>query len=147
MNGRELAEATALWVLRSFLAIIFAIAAFPKLTDPHAFADSVRSFQILADPWNARFAVFLPALELLIAIGILLPWLALGANALALFLFAGFVGALTSARARGLEVDCGCFGNQPITHDYYLEAISLRVVLFLMATAALWLGWRKAFGK
>jgi uncharacterized membrane protein YphA (DoxX/SURF4 family) len=109
-----------LLVCRIALGAIFIFAAFTKLYfnggwhfgDYHFFfAMVIGSYNILplsAVDWAARV---LPWFELLLGIlliaGIGLRWTGLAACALLLV----FIGAMTRAYMNGLEIMCGCFGN------------------------------------
>jgi uncharacterized membrane protein YphA (DoxX/SURF4 family) len=107
-------------VCRIALGVIFIVAAFTKLYfnggwhfgDYHFFFGMViSSYNILplsAAEWAARV---LPWFELLLGIlllaGVGLRWTGLMACALLLV----FIGAMTHAYMKGLEIMCGCFGN------------------------------------
>ena len=109
-----------LLVGRVALGAIFVIAAFTKLyfNGGWHFGDyyfffgmAINSYDILplwAVDWAARV---LPWFELLLGVsliaGIALRWTALIAS---LLLF-GFIAAMTRAYMHGLEIMCGCFGN------------------------------------
>jgi putative oxidoreductase len=95
--------------LRTALGAIFIYAAIPKIADPITFAGSVAAYQILPYFWNYLAAAILPFLELvcgvLLITGIRVRTGALIIAALNLL----FIAALSSAIARGLDIDCGCF--------------------------------------
>lgn len=100
------------------LAAVFLAAAAPKLADPDAFAVAVARYRLLPDTWISLAAIWIPPLEVVAAVALLLPrWRRAGAGLLALLL-AGFTAAMLSAAARGLEIGCGCFrltaGADPI---------------------------------
>lgn len=96
---------------RLLLAGVFIWAGWPKLLDPTGTVRSVRAFQILPDAVAPAFGYALPVVELVIAL-LLIVGLFTRAAALA---FAGmmvmFLVGIVSAWARGLSIDCGCFGN------------------------------------
>jgi putative oxidoreductase len=56
-------------------------------------------------------AVGLPVLEALAALAILTPPLQKGGSLILVGMLAVFIVALSSALTRGLDVDCGCFGE------------------------------------
>lgn len=72
---------------------------------------AVDAYDVLPETLVRLFAVVLPLVE--IAVGLLLILgLFLRFAGLATALIAGlFIAALTQAKARGLEIDCGCFGG------------------------------------
>lgn len=145
-----------LWGTRLFLAYLFLTAsvggwiwaeghlvwAEGKLMDPQKFLFHVRAFEILDDPWNAWVAMGLPWLECFIGIALLLPWSALGGSAAAAGLLGIFISALISVRARGLEVDCGCFGGPGAASDMTF-AIASRLLWLVLAIACFVILWRE----
>ena len=106
-------QAVAPWfslAARIVLAVVFAVAGWPKLTDPDGTVRSVRAFRLLPESVAPAFGYALPAVELALA-GLLLLGLAtrVAAAAVAALLVMFMVG-IAAAGARGLSIDCGCFG-------------------------------------
>lgn len=102
---------TALWLLRATISGIFIYAGAVKMRDPHAFAESVASFRLLPQILISPAALTLPPLEILAGIAALAGRNLRRAGAFCLLaLLIVFLAALASAQARGLTVDCGCFG-------------------------------------
>jgi uncharacterized membrane protein YphA (DoxX/SURF4 family) len=99
-----------LWVLRVLLAVVFAYAAVPKLIDPTEFAVSIQNYRVVPDKLIGYLALFAPAFELVIALGLLLPGYQRGAALLATVLLVMFGAAMGQARWRGIDLSCGCFG-------------------------------------
>lgn len=99
-------------VLRILLSGLFTYAGISKMYDVRAFADSVASFHLLPDVLLPVAALTLPPLEIAAALLVLSVgrWRQAGVFCL-LALLAIFTVALASALARGLPVDCGCFGT------------------------------------
>jgi len=96
---------------RLFLAYIWFDAGWPKLVDSAGTVRSVRAFQILPETFVPAFGYALPVVELalgvLLLVGLFTRWSALATGALMLVFMAGIV----SVWARGLSIECGCFGN------------------------------------
>ncbi len=110
MNFRR-APSFAGQLIRWTLAGVFLYAGAAKLVQPPTgFADSIASFRLLPTAWIVPAALALPPFELL-AGGALLVGRPrrLGACS-TLLLGTVFLAALAQAIARGLTVDCGCFG-------------------------------------
>ncbi|MDR2386163.1 MAG: hypothetical protein LBE80_01085, partial [Deltaproteobacteria bacterium] len=96
------------------LAIVFLIAAWPKIQAPVAFAEDIRGYQILPEALVSPLSVYLPMLELWSALFVLLaprPFRRTGALVLAGLLLV-FMAAAAQGLWRGLDFDCGCFGSQ-----------------------------------
>ena len=100
------------FVGRLGLAVIFLYAGYAKLREPWLqFAVSIDSFKAVPESWLEPMARLLPwcevALGLALLSGILARWFALIATLmLGLFFSVG-----VRAFAKGLTVDCGCFGS------------------------------------
>jgi uncharacterized membrane protein YphA (DoxX/SURF4 family) len=97
---------------RLAIAVIFLYAGIAKVREPWLqFAVSIESFKIVPESWLEPLARDLPWCEIVLGIalipGILARWFSLIATGmLAWFLFIGI-----RAVAKGLTVDCGCFGS------------------------------------
>jgi len=98
-------------LLRVALGAVFVYAAWTKLRTPwELFAMSIDSYQLLPLKAVELVARTLPWFEL--AVGLLLIagyWLRSAAVATALLL-AVFFGLMVRAYAKGMEINCGCFG-------------------------------------
>ena len=103
-------RAAWLWVLRVLLAGVFAYAAVPKLIDPSEFAVAIQNYRFLPEHLVGYAALFVPAFELVIALGLLLPDYQRGAALLATVMLVVFGAAMAQARWRGIDLSCGCFG-------------------------------------
>ena len=134
---------------RIALGLIFLYAAFAKLyfdgawhlRDYHFFfamaIDSYKMLPLSVVEWMARI---LPWFELLLGalliVGIGLRW----AGSITTALLLVFIGAMTRAKILGLEINCGCFGNNEklgtatLIRDSSLLALALAVTVgaFLM---------------
>ena len=110
-------------VMSVALAGVFVYAGVDKLRDPLQFADSIAAFAMLPTPLITPFALGLPIFEVLCGLLILVPP-SRRVSALALSLAnTMFLVALASALARGITLDCGCFGTgTPSRPRMWLEA-------------------------
>jgi cobalt-zinc-cadmium efflux system protein len=101
-----------LLVLRVALGCIFVYAAWTKLRDPwQLFAMSIDSYRILPLQAVELVAHVIPWLEL--AVGLLLiagVWLRISGSIVSLLLLT-FFGLMLRAYAKGMEINCGCFGT------------------------------------
>ena len=125
-------------LLRLALGGLFVYAAIPKLIDPLNFADKVRNFRLIGDPWVAWSAMGLPVLELAVGLCVLLRVLYPGALIVISGMLAVFIPALVSLLVRGIDEDCGCLSAK-LTPDLQ---ILVDVALLAIAVTLLWM-WRK----
>jgi uncharacterized membrane protein YphA (DoxX/SURF4 family) len=94
------------------IAVIFLYAGIAKVREPWLqFAVSIETFKIVPESWLEPLARYLPWFEIALGIvlisGMLARWFSLiAAGMLTWFLFIGI-----RAVAKGLTVDCGCFGS------------------------------------
>ena len=113
---------------------IFVYAGALKALDPGRFAGDVANFKLL--PWHASvlLALYLPWLEIICGAALIFKRLYAGALVLLALLNLIFLAALISAKVRGLDISCGCFGRA-ITHSITASAAIdvgiLAVLLFL----------------
>ena len=100
-----------LLLLRIVLGIIFIYAAIEKISDPAAFSNSINNYKLLPLSLVNLFAITLPWIEL--SAGLLLLF---GVNVkenstiISAMLVVFFI-AISISLARGLDIDCGCFGT------------------------------------
>jgi uncharacterized membrane protein YphA (DoxX/SURF4 family) len=113
-------ESYILWLGRIVLAVLFLLAAWGKISDPQAFARALWNYRMIPDSVIPVLAIGMPIFEALAAIAILLPPLQKGGSLVLLGLLGVFIVALGSALARGLDVDCGCFGEGSSTVSPWL---------------------------
>jgi uncharacterized membrane protein YphA (DoxX/SURF4 family) len=104
-------------VLRVALGIIFIYAAWVKLREPwELFALAINSYQLLPLKGVELVARTLPWFELAIGIMLILGvWLRISAGLTSALLLV-FFALIVRAWAKGMEINCGCFGNdEPLT--------------------------------
>jgi putative oxidoreductase len=99
------------WILRLSIAAIFIYAGITKVITPLRFITDVNNFHLL--PWvmTVGLAFYLPWLEIFCGVALLLLPLRRGALLILLTFTLAFVFALASARIRGIDINCGCFGH------------------------------------
>ena len=89
---------------------VFVYAGITKVADPMRFASDINNYQII--PWSigVRLAFYLPWLEILCGLALITRRLYSGALSILLGLMLIFIGATIVAKARGIDITCGCFG-------------------------------------
>lgn len=132
-------------ICRLALAIIFLYAGIEKVINPGDFAVAIYNYRLLPDYAINFVAVFLPWLEIIIAISLIIGIKFRGAAFLSSLLFMTFAIALTINLVRGLDISCGCFGASSgsinwlyLVRDFSLFCMSLLVLLYDR-------GWRYFF--
>lgn len=117
-----------IFTVRFFLAALFLYASLPKIADPAAFAQDVYYYRLLPDAAVNLVAIFLPWLELLCAVALLVaPSWRTSAYLLLLSMLAVFTVAVAVNVVRGVDISCGCFASasETIGWDKVLENVWL----------------------
>lgn len=117
---------------------IFLYAGFIKAIAPLRFANDIDHYHLV--PWavGVRLAFYLPWLEILCGFALIFRQLYSGALAIVTALLVMFIGASVIARARGIDVDCGCFGAVGSGLGFFGHLLLDGFIL-----AALLLQWRR----
>lgn len=124
---------------RLVLAAVWIWAGWPKFLDTEGTVRSVRAFQLLPEAAVRPFAYGLPVLELVLGLLLLVGLGTRLAGALTAALMIMFIVGIASAWARGLSIECGCFGSSggvvadPVPG--YVRDLVRDVVLLLLAAA------------
>ncbi|MDQ6764516.1 MAG: DoxX family membrane protein [Verrucomicrobiota bacterium] len=113
MQGQERATPRPIfwWAIAVVIGGIFIYAGATKIWDPMAFANDISNYRILSWPLGIRLAFYLPWLEILCGLALIFGRLRAGAVAILLALTLVFIAASIVARARGIDLNCGCFGS------------------------------------
>jgi putative oxidoreductase len=90
---------------------IFIYAGAIKVFDPVQFAIDIDNYKILPWPIGVDLAFYLPWLEILCGLALILRRLYLGGLSILTGLVAVFLVATIAAKVRGLDITCGCFGH------------------------------------
>lgn len=111
-------------------------ASLSKLTDPYASVLSVRAYELLPEPLVKLVGYSLPLVELLVGLCLVIGLITRVTAVFAAGLMVVFVIGIASVWARGMEIDCGCFGDggpKPGASAQYPWEIARDVGFFLMA--------------
>ncbi len=90
---------------------ILLVAALAKIGDPLSFALQMHNFHLLPVELDNGMSVVLPWIELLTALSLILALRPRAGAVVALAMMIVFLIAVSSALARHLNFDCGCFGK------------------------------------
>lgn len=109
-TGRS-ALAWAGLVARLVAGGVWIVAGGLKITEPDASIAAVRAYQLLPSSLAEVVGIALPAVELVVGLALVLGVFTRGAAVISALLFAAFIVGIASVWARGIEIDCGCFGG------------------------------------
>ncbi|CAN5732342.1 hypothetical protein BH20VER1_BH20VER1_12550 [soil metagenome] len=98
-------------VLAVIIGLVFIYAGALKVWDPVTFATDIENFRILPYTLSVRLAFYLPWLEILCGVALIVGRLRTGAIGILTGLMVIFIVATVAAQIRGLDLNCGCFGK------------------------------------
>lgn len=98
-------------VARLVTGAVWVVAGAAKLPDPAASVRAVRAYDLLPEAIVPTVGHALPLVEVVLGVCLLLGLLTRPAAVVSAVLFVAFVVGIAAAWARGLEIDCGCFGG------------------------------------
>ena len=136
-----LARAHLVWrILDVLIGGLFIYAGVSKVIDPVGFANDIDNYKTL--PWaiGVRMAFYLPWLEILCGLALILRRLYLGGVLLLTGLISIFIVASIVAKTRGIDITCGCFGHasKNLSFSWHL-ALDFTIMAALIA---LWFSYR-----
>ena len=135
---------------RLLLGGAFVVAGVLKLPDPAAAVRAVRAYRLLPESLTGPVAFGMPVLEIAVGLALLAGVFVRTAAIASAVLLVVFVAAVGAAWARGLQIDCGCFGDggEVGAGDTAYPAEILRDLALLVAALALarWPRSRLALG-
>ncbi len=120
---------------------MFVYSAWGKVMDPGLFASVVMKYELLPEATVGLFSLTLPMLEMLVGIAFIFTKWTREVALLATGMLVMFLGALTIAAIRGLEIDCGCFGVSSGGGRMELVLAIVRDLVLLVPTV--WLIFRR----
>jgi uncharacterized membrane protein YphA (DoxX/SURF4 family) len=101
------------WGLPARLLVggVWIAAGFIKLPDPAGSVRAVRAYDLLPESIVPLVGHSLPTLEVLVGLCLVVGLLTRPASVVSALLFVAFIVGIASAWARGLQIECGCFGG------------------------------------
>lgn len=121
-------------LLRFVVGVAFVVAGVLKMADPGKFAVDVGNYRLLPHEMVHLVAIVLPGIEVVAGVcvlaGIRLKAAALVITSLTVI----FLAVIVSALARGLNIECGCFGTVGGRH---IGLVNLAIDSTLLCLAAL----------
>ena len=114
------------------IGLIFAVAGMAKLGDLGAFAEQIHNFRIAPAATENLLALSLPGIEVVAALALVLNIRARSGAVVVTGLMAVFTVAVLAALARGLDIECGCFGTADASRVGLIK-VGQNVVMLLVA--------------
>jgi uncharacterized membrane protein YphA (DoxX/SURF4 family) len=136
---------TSVWVstsARLILAGVLLAAGVLKAIDPAESVAAVRAYELVPSPLSTLIGWGLPFLEIGLGLLLLVGLHTRAAAILSAVLLVILLAAVISVAARGLSIDCGCFGGGgPVApgETRYTSEIVRDIGLLLLSV---WLAWR-----
>ena len=126
-------------IIAILIGALFIYAGAVKIIDPVEFARDIDNYKMV--PWrlSVLVALYLPWLEILCGLGLVTRVLYRGSVFIVTGLMTLFIVASIVAKARGLDVSCGCFGHA----SKYLN-FSWHLALDFLLLGGLLLLWKRS---
>jgi uncharacterized membrane protein YphA (DoxX/SURF4 family) len=142
------------WLLiggRLAIAVIFLYAGIEKVRQPWLqFAVSVDSFKAVPDTWVEPIARILPWGEIALGIALVSSVLARWFSLIATLLLTLFLAVGIRAYAKGLQVDCGCFGagtSHGIDAGWFAEHVGMLALGVAVTAGYFLMARRPSYGE
>jgi uncharacterized membrane protein YphA (DoxX/SURF4 family) len=129
-------------VARLVVGCVWILAGASKLFDPAQSVAAMRAYQLLPGSLVQPVGQLLPVIEVVVGAMLVLGLLTRGAAVISSVLFVAFIIGIASVWARGLTIDCGCFGGggyDPDAASKYPWEIARDAVLLLASLFLVWL--------
>ena len=121
---------------------VWIVAGALKLPDPAESVRAVRAYDLLPEGIVPTVGHLLPLIEIAVGICLVVGLLTRAMGALSALLFLAFIMGIASAWARGLQIDCGCFGGGGVeegaSSKYPMEIARDVGLLLLSVWLAIW---------
>ncbi len=102
---------------RLLLGGVWLLAGALKLADPAVSVRAVRAYDLLPEAIVPTVGRGLPALEICVGLLLVIGLVTRVAAVMSALLLVAFIIGISAAWARGLQIDCGCFGGGGLTTD------------------------------
>ena len=129
-------------VLRLVVGGVWISASALKITDPAQSVAAVRAYQLLPSELISPVGQLLPVIEMVVGVTLVLGLLTRGSAVVSALLFVAFIIGIASVWARGITIDCGCFGGggyDPDAASQYPWEIARDAALLLLSLFLAWL--------
>jgi len=121
-------------VVRLAVGIIWIWASLSKIGDPRTFVRAVRAYKATPEWLSQAIGYGLPMLELILGVLLVIGLIVRYAAAVSAALYVVFLIGIIQAAARGIKLECGCFGGGGSTaHTQYTLEILRDLGLLVLA--------------
>jgi len=130
-------------VARLVTGAVWIVAGAIKLPDPATSVQAVRAYQLLPSAIVPTVGQLLPIVEVVVGVTLVVGLLTRGAAVVSAVLFLAFIVGISSVWARGITIDCGCFGGggfDPDATSQYPWEIARDAGLLLLSLYLVWVG-------
>jgi len=128
-------------VARLLLGAVWIWAASSKLGEPRTFVQAVRAYDVTPEWLSKAIGYGLPVLELCLGILLIIGIAVRIAAVFSGLLFVVFLIGLVQAAARGLQLECGCFGGGGTTEQGTSYTLDILRDIGLLIVAAFLVVW------
>lgn len=111
VGGKLTSRRIIVGIVRLALAAVFIYAGWLKARDPGQFIRDIWNYQLMPESYAFWLAAFVPYLEIVVGVCLIVGPRRRGAHAWIALMLVVFTGIILSAWARGLDINCGCFGR------------------------------------
>jgi uncharacterized membrane protein YphA (DoxX/SURF4 family) len=128
-------------VARLIVGVVWLWAGLLKVTEPEASVTAVRAYQLLPTTVADGIGRVLPMLEVVVGVCLVLGLLTRVAGVVSALLQLAFIIGIASVWARGISINCGCFGDggpDPDAISKYPWEISRDIGLLLLSLLIAW---------
>jgi uncharacterized membrane protein YphA (DoxX/SURF4 family) len=129
-------------VARLVTGAVWVAAGAVKLPDPSSSVQAVRAYQLLPSSVVPTVGQLLPMVEIVVGVTLVVGILTRGSAVVSCLLFVAFVIGIASVWARGITIDCGCFGGggfDPDAASKYPWEIARDIGLLALSGYLVWL--------
>lgn len=120
-----------LLIFRVIVGFVFLYAGAQKINSPSVFADSINAYKLFPEMLINFFAVFIPWLEVVSGL-MLIFGIAVRENSFIISsLLTLFILLIVISMFRGLDIDCGCFGESNENQIGIKKLVENSLLLFM----------------
>lgn len=121
------------WVI----GVTLLLSGVPHFGNPYYFLGSVYAYDLVNPGLGQLVAMVLPVLQLVLAVCLVTRLMRDGAHLIVLLMLVGFAALQTTAKLRGLDISCGCFGSSEETIGWFSLSVIYGLLILSLARNAI----------